>query len=202
MKVKVCGITNLADAEHAVSLGADAIGFIFTRSPRRISSKKAAAISRVLGPWVTTVGVFVDEKPQNIRRIARECRLGVIQLHGNESSADAKTLQPLKVIKVFGVDANFEPNALKPFSGVDAFLFDTKINGRSGGTGKTFDWNQFDTKKIRKPVIISGGLNAGNVRAAIKRFKPYGVDVSSGVEKTPGKKDLRLLKEFMENAKG
>lgn len=200
-RVKVCGITNIKDAQLAVSLGADAIGFVFAKSPRRVTPEKAAEISKNLGPWVSRVGVFVNEKPSAIKRIARKCALDAVQLHGDESPAVLKSLKGLKVIKAIRVGDDFRAKQIAGYA-PDAFLFDTKTSGQYGGTGKVFDWKVLDRAKTKRPVILSGGLNPANVTEAIRRVKPYGVDVSSGVEEKPGKKNSRLLKEFMKNAKG
>jgi phosphoribosylanthranilate isomerase len=199
-RVKVCGITNVQDAQMAVSLGADAIGFVFAKSPRRVTPKKAAEITKSLGPWVSKVGVFVNEKPAVMKRIAKLCNLDSIQLHGDEPPVVLNGLKGLKVIKAVRVDCHFSAKQIAGFK-PDAFLFDTKTGGQYGGTGKVFDWSLLQGLKTKRPVILSGGLNAGNVKEAIRRVKPYGVDVSSGVEEKPGKKNARLLKEFMKNAK-
>ena len=201
LRVKICGITTVSDARAALDLGADAIGVVFAESPRRVSIKEAAKISRAVGPWAALVGVFVKESPAFIRRVARECGLSAIQLHNDWTPGELKEFETVKVIKTFRVDSHFNATRLKNYHAADAFLFDTKIDGRMGGTGKTFDWKILKKIAFKKPVIISGGLNPGNVSKAVRFFKPYGVDVSSGVEKSPGKKDLRLVREFIRIAK-
>ena len=199
-KVKICGITNHRDADSAVTLGADALGFIFAKSPRQVSVKAAREISRSVGPWVATVGVFVNESAENILRIASECHLSAIQLHGDETPGFLAKLSGCKLIKAFRVA---EPKDLKDIKNykADAYLFDTKVSGVYGGSGKSFDWKILRLKQALQPYILSGGLNPKNVRSAVRMLKPYGVDVSSGVEKSPGKKDLKLVKEFIRNAK-
>lgn len=199
-RVKICGITNLWDASNAVECGADAIGFIFAKSPRRVSVKTAGKISRTVGPWVATVGVFVNEKTENIRRIASECRLSAVQLHGDEPASFVRRLSGCKIIKTFRVSEKADLRNVMAYQ-VDAYLFDTKVSDIYGGSGKIFDWRILKSAAVRRPVILSGGLNPQNVKSAVKMLKPYGVDVSSGVEKSLGKKDLKLMKKFIQNAK-
>jgi len=201
VRVKICGITTAADARAALDLGANAVGLVFAESPRQVIIAEAAKVSKAVGPWISVVGVFVDEAPSRILKIARECGLSAAQLHGHEPAADMAGLKGLKVIKAFHVDADYRAGILKSYAGADAFLFDSKIAGQFGGTGRTFDWNLLKKSSAGKPVIVSGGLHPGNAAKAVRFFKPYGVDVSSGVEKSPGKKDLKLMKEFIRNAK-
>ena len=201
VRVKICGITTTSDALAARDMGADAIGFVFAKSPRQVSVNTVKKISNALGLWIATVGVFVDEAPKRIMQIAAECALSAVQLHGNYKPADMKKFGDIRVIKTFHVDTDFDPAHLGAYDQADAFLFDTKIGNKVGGTGRVFDWNRLKKLSIKKPVIISGGLGPSNVVKAVSFFKPYGVDVSSGVEKSPGKKDLRLVREFIKNAK-
>lgn len=205
VKVKVCGITNLKDAEAALLCGADALGFVFAPSPRRISAARARQIIQSIGPFVTTVGVFVNESVESLDRIMSECRLSAAQLHGDETAGYTKRLGCCKVIKAFRVDEAFRLKDIAGFP-ADAYLFDTKVSGKYGGSGKSFDWKALSVQMSKsagkaKPVIVSGGLHPGNVRQAIHALSPYAVDVSSGVEKKPGVKDHKLLKEFIHNAK-
>lgn len=200
VKVKVCGITNLRDAQAAAGFGADALGFIFADSPRRISPEKAQAIIRKLGPFVTTVGVFVNRPVREILQTAEALGLDAVQLHGDETETYTKKLGCCKVIKAFRVGEGTDWNRIHRFP-ADAYLFDTKIPGRYGGSGRTFDWKPLKRRNFPRPVILSGGLNPGNVAAAIRMLLPYGVDVSSGVEKKPGIKDHALLSAFIKNAK-
>ena len=199
-RVKICGITSLKDAEYAVRCGADALGFVFAKSPRQIQVRDAKKIIGSLGPWVACVGVFVNEKAKEILRIASECRLSAAQLHGDEGPDTLRSLASLRVIKAFRVGGDFDVKVFRKFP-ADAFLFDAKMEGAAGGTGKRFDWNILKGRLPRGPFIISGGLDPKNVREAVRFFRPYGVDVSSGVESAPGKKDPRLVKEFIQNAK-
>ena len=200
VRVKICGITNSSDAQAAVLYGADALGFIFCKSLRKVSVAQAKEISLVAGPWVATVGVFMDQPVEEVLKVARELRLTAIQLHGKEKESYAKKLAPFKVIKAFHVDKRFDFSEIRDYP-ADAFLFDTKVAGKPGGTGKAFDWKILKGITFRKPVILSGGLNVQNVKRAVDMTLPYGVDVSSSIESVPGKKNPELVKEFIANAK-
>lgn len=196
-------MTNLQDAFYACDLGADALGFIFTKSPRRISPQIAERIIKKLPPYVSTVGVFVDEKAEDVMKIAFSCHLTAVQFHGLQTQKELYAFAPLKVIKAFHV---MDAESLKPlayFDDADAFLLDAHAEGKTGGTGKTFNWNLAANarKKVDKPLILAGGLTPQNVADAIKKVKPYAVDVASGVEKSPGIKDYKKLKKFIENAR-
>jgi phosphoribosylanthranilate isomerase len=202
VRVKVCGITNLADARAAVEAGADALGFVFAKSPRKVSAEKAAGIIREIGPWVTAVGVFVNASYGEIMRTACKARLTAVQLHGDEAPELVERLKktPFKVIKSIRVGAPEDLKGLSAFK-PDAFLFDAKVSGLYGGTGKRFDWGILRSKKVTRPFIISGGLSCANVGQAVRSLPLYGVDVSSGVERSPGRKDHKLIKEFIRRAK-
>lgn len=201
VKVKICGITRLADAKAALASGADALGFVFAKSPRRVSVVQARRISRAVGPWATKVGVFVRSSPRTIARVMASCGLDVAQLHGDESASTASALRGMgyPVIKAVRVGSR-APKRLDRYP-ADALLFDTAARNVYGGTGRSFDWSLLNGYRTEKPVFISGGLHPGNVRLLLKKFRPYGVDVSSGVEKTPGKKDHQLVREFIKNVK-
>ena len=201
VRVKVCGTTRLKDALLAVECGADAIGFIFYRkSPRCVTLKTAKEICSKLPPFVHRVGVFVNETAENVNRIADRCGLDAVQLHGDESPAFCKKIR-CRVIKAVRVQ---DAGSLKGLSryAVDGFLLDTYQEDQRGGTGKVFDWTLAQRAKRYGPVIIAGGLNPRNVKAAIKQVQPYGVDVSSGVEQSPGKKDPKKLKAFLKAVRG
>ncbi|MBI2095189.1 MAG: phosphoribosylanthranilate isomerase [Candidatus Omnitrophica bacterium] len=200
-RVKICGITNVRDAESAMEAGADAIGLVFAPSPRRVDAKEAKKIAEAVGPWGTAVGVFVNEKIGTILEIAARCRLSGIQLHGEESPSVARRLSLLyRVIKAVRVAAPADVSGAGDYP-AEFILWDTKTDGLRGGSGKSFDWKILGTARMKKPFIVSGGLNPGNVAKAVRLLGPYGVDVSSGVEKSPGKKDPRLVREFIRNAK-
>ena len=200
IKIKVCGTTNLRDALFAVDSGADAIGFIFyKKSPRYILQKDAKDIVAKLPPFVETVGVFVNETSDRVNRIAEQCKLTAIQLHGDESSAFCRRIKR-RVIKAFRVK---DTNSFKGMADYDVsgFLLDSYNEESKGGTGKTFDWNLALRAKKQGPIILAGGLNPYNVYTAIHRVKPYGVDVCSGVEKSPGIKDSVKIDEFIKSVR-
>ena len=196
VKVKVCGTTRLKDAQLAVDCGADAIGFIFyKKSPRCVTVKTAKEICSKLPPFVHRVGVFVNETADTINRIAERCGLDAVQLHGDESPAFCKKIKR-RVIKAVRVKDSGSLRGLSRYP-VDGYLLDTYKEDQWGGTGKVFDWELAIRAKNYGPVILAGGLNARNVKAAVKKVQPYGVDVSSGVEQSPGKKDPKKVKAFL-----
>ena len=200
IKIKVCGTTNLKDALFAVESGVDAIGFIFyKKSPRYILQKDAKDIVAKLPPFVETVGVFVNETSDRVNRIAEQCKLTAIQLHGDESPAFCRRIKR-RVIKAFRVK---DTNSFKGMADYDVsgFLLDSYNEESKGGTGKTFDWNLALRAKKQGPIILAGGLNPYNVYTAIHRVKPYGVDVCSGVEKSPGIKDSVKIDEFIKSVR-
>ena len=198
-RVKICGITNLEDAHLAAELGADAIGFIFAESPRRISPKEAKAITRTLPPLVKTVGVFVNEDPARIKEIQSFCGLDLIQLHGDESPEICRELMPHS-IKAFRIQNEADIENIKRYQGaVRAILLDTFQKGKAGGTGLTFDWGlAVKAKETGIPLILAGGLSPENIQEAIATVNPYAVDINSGIEERPGKKDPVLMKQLME----
>ena len=200
VKVKVCGMTNLKDALVAVEEGADAVGFIFyKKSPRSVTMKLVREIILELPPFVDTVGVFVDETAEQINKIADNCNLDLIQLHGNESPTFCKRMRR-RVIKAFRVKDMQSVKKLSSYQ-VSGFLLDTFSESLQGGTGKVFDWNLALPAKKMGPVIMAGGLTPNNVQQAIRQVRPYGVDVCSGVESQPGIKDHKKIRAFLKNAK-
>ncbi len=201
-RIKICGITSELDAQRAAKAGAWAVGFIFyKKSPRYISPFKAKKIIDTLPPFVTPVGVFVNHNAGAMRDIINHCGLRVVQLHGDEDHHYCHRLKRynVKTIKVFRVGPDFDPKVMEPFK-VDAFLFDTFDKNNYGGTGKTFDWNMLKQIKSTNdvPIILSGGLSTKNVIEAVNSWKPYAVDVNSGVEEAPGKKDHKKMKDFID----
>ncbi len=198
--VKICGITNIGDALDAIKYGADALGFIFHKeSPRYISPGDAATIIQKLPKHITKVGVFVDSHRREIEAVVRTSCLSAIQLHGDQHPEDC-TGYDVSVIKAFRVGENFDAAQLGLFE-VEAILLDTLRPGKPGGTGETFDWNVAVQAKQYGKLLLSGGLTAKNIEDAIRFVRPYGVDVSSGVEKSPGKKDPEKVREFIIKAK-
>lgn len=200
VKVKICGITNEKDALLAASLGASALGFIFYRkSPRYVSPVKAKNIIGKLPPFVSPVGVFVNESEWNVKRIAEFCGLSTLQFHGDESPHYCRRFKGFKIIKAFRVQDGFDLKEVSPYK-TDAYLFDAFDKKMYGGSGKTFDWKIIrQARTLGKLVILSGGLNPQNVAEAIRQINPYAVDISSGVEQFPGKKNEKLLREFFRN---
>lgn len=198
-RVKVCGITNYQDAAMAVALGVDALGFIFAPSTRQIRPEKAREIICGIPPFVLTVGVFVNERPERVRRIIGLCGLDLVQFHGDESPGACGDFMP-RSIKAFRIRDGSALPYIMPYQGkIRAMLFDTYVEDRRGGTGKIFDWNMAVTAKGPGiPIILSGGLAPSNIVRAISTVKPYAVDVNSGIEESPGKKDHILMKELME----
>ena len=201
VRIKICGITNEADALKAARLGAWALGFVFyKKSPRFTSPFKAKKIMDALPPFITPVGVFVNHNLGAIRDIINHCGLRVVQLHGDEDPHYCSRLRRynVKVIKAFRVGEGFNSKDVEAYK-ADAFLFDTADKGVYGGTGKTFDWTLLtEIKSLNVPIILSGGLNSQNVIEPVNALKPYAVDVSSGLEQEPGKKDAKKMKEFID----
>lgn len=200
VRVKICGITTGDDALAAVEYGADALGFVFAKSPRQITKEQARDIIKGLPPFVSPVGVFVDERVDTIKEVCSFCAINTVQLHGNEQPSYLNELEGYKIIKAFRIK---EEDDLKPLANYTphAFLLDSYVKGVMGGTGMTFNWEIARQARKYGTIILSGGLTPENVREAIRVVKPYAVDVSSGVESSPGKKDKSLVMRFIENAK-
>jgi len=203
VKVKFCGITSGEDAENAVLAGADALGFVFFKeSPRCVTPECCEGIIENLPPFITTVGVFVNEDPAFIEECVERCGLSTVQLHGDEgvkycSKFKSLNLKGVKLIKAVRVKNKESLRSIEGFS-PDAILLDTYINDVYGGTGKGFDKSlAVLAKEYARYIIVSGGINTDNVYNVIKEVAPYGVDVSSGIELSPGKKNVKLMEEFM-----
>jgi phosphoribosylanthranilate isomerase len=197
MKVKICGITNFEDALLAADLGADALGFIFVKSsPRHIRPAAARKIIQELPPFIVPVGVVADATHDEILELITETGIGCVQLHGNESPKQFAQF-PVPVYKSFRVDKDFNPETLKWFKG-SAYLLDTYAEDALGGTGKSFDWNIAVKAKAYGHIILAGGLTPDNIIEAIQKVQPYAVDVNSGVESAPGKKDRSKLNLLFE----
>ncbi len=198
--VKVCGITNLKDARASVEAGANALGFNFySQSPRYISPLDAARIIQQLPESVLAVGVFVNElDDEAIQTVAKTTGIRAVQLHGDESPSFCKSLNGLFVIKALRVGDGFDPAEAAKFK-TDAILLDAFSAGVYGGSGKLFDWTiAARTKEFVNKLFLAGGLNASNVGQAIQTVQPYAVDVCSGVESAPGRKDPIKLSAFMD----
>lgn len=195
--MKICGITNEDDALLAVAMGADAIGFVFAPSTRQIAPQVAYDISRRLPTEILTVGVFRDELPSRVIDIAHKSGVKAVQLHGRETAAQTTEIaQQIRwVIKAFGAGDENLPSA--DTYGTDLILLDAP----DPGSGKVFDWSLAGDAPDSVRLILAGGLTPDNVAAAVEEVQPWGVDVSSGVERAPGKKDPIAVKRFIENAR-
>jgi phosphoribosylanthranilate isomerase len=203
-RVKICGITNIEDAHAAADLGADALGFIFVPdTPRYVKPQVAERIISHLPPFITTVGVFADAPLETISQTIRVCGLNVVQLHGSEtpeycSEVGARNRVPL--IKAFRIKDRHSLSPIPKYE-VSAYLLDTYVKSKKGGTGETFNWDLAEEAKAYGKIIIAGGLTPRNVAQAIRHVRPYAVDASSGVESSPGKKDHAKIKAFIENVR-
>lgn len=197
IRVKMCGFTQAADAVVAAQLGVDAIGLVFyAASPRAVSIAQAQAIQRVLPPFVTVVGLFVDAVPDFIRAVLESVPLDVLQFHGDELAAECAGYgRPyIKAIRMRPGEDILKASML--YADAQGLLLDTYMPHIPGGTGSPFDWSQVPIG-IKKPLILAGGLNSANVVEAILTVKPYGVDISGGVESIKAKKDHDLMRRFM-----
>ncbi len=195
-EIKICGITNLKDAELAIKFKADIIGFIFAESPRKIDAEKAWEISKKLKN-IKSAGVFVNEKPEVINSIIRKLKLNFVQLCGEEKIKDIKKIKSAKIIKVIRPENEKDlKDKLKKYKNyADYFLLDTYKKGIYGRTGEKFNWDLIKTvKKIKKPYFVAGGINPENVYELLVKYKPSGIDVNSGIEKSYGKKSKKKIK--------
>ena len=199
--VKICGITNLEDALAAARFGADALGFVFHEgSPRYLPVEQAARIAQKLPPHILKVGVFVDAPEEMVFGASASCGLNLLQFHGNETPEYCLQFG-LMSMKAFRVKAAASLQELELYP-TDAWLLDSSVPGQLGGTGKKFNWElAMEAKKLRRPFFLAGGLTPENVGDAVRMVEPFGVDVSSGVEASPGKKDLEKVRRFIEAAK-
>lgn len=199
-RIKVCGITSAEDANDAIQAGVDALGFIFVESsPRYISPEKAKEIIAQLPPFIHYVGVFLDNNPIEVEEIIDYCGLSFVQLHGKEDAEYCQKLAqvatPCKIIKAFRVGRKSLAADFKPYEEfVKGFLLDTYVDGQEGGTGKPFDWSIIESLDLQLPIILAGGLTPENAGEAVCDVRPFAIDVNSGVESEPGKKDIEQLR--------
>lgn len=202
VRVKICGVMTPQIAAAAVEAGADAVGFIFAPSRRRVSMAEAAAIAQSLPPFVARVGVFVDAPAAEVEAAARAVPLGVVQLHGEEPPETVAALrrQGLDVIKALRVSDRLNPEDLERYGAASALMLDTQVDGLAGGSGRSFTWEVAGGLSDRFTIILSGGLRAENVAEALAIVRPYGVDVSSGVE-TEGHKDPEKIRHFIDEVR-
>lgn len=204
--VKICGTTNLEDALLAVDAGADAVGFVLAPSSRRVSASQVSDITRELPSDVEKTGVFLNESPEQIIEAVDQAGLTGVQLHGDESPDVARKIASAVTVRIFkgihaGPGLRDDLATWSAEKSVSALLLDSGNGRHGGGTGKTFDWdevaNALDKLNAPPRIIIAGGLTPSNVRDAVRKFRPWGVDVVSGVESVPGKKDPQKVREFI-----
>ena len=200
-RVKICGLTRVADALDAVSAGADAIGLVFyEKSTRHVSLEMAREIVRASGPFVTTVGLFVNPEADNVQQVIAETGISLLQFHGDESEPFCSGFNR-PYIKAIRMSPQLDISLMvDQFSSASGLLFDAWNPEKYGGTGQTFDWQRLPQQPAF-PLILAGGLNPQNVAEAVASVRPYAVDVSGGVESAPGEKSSQLVKQFIHNAK-
>jgi phosphoribosylanthranilate isomerase len=200
MKIKICGITRVEDARLCVEAGADALGFIFVEgTPRYVTPDACARIVATVPPFVTAVGVFWDHAPAHVKAVAEQCRLGALQFHGDEAPEDLEDhrLPVIKTLKVAGLD---DLGRMADYR-VAAFLLDSPARWSEGESRPPIPWDVAAEAARRYPVLLSAGLTPDNVAAAVSRVQPYGVDVNSGVEAGPGRKDPERVRRFIARAR-
>ena len=204
MKIKICGITNTEDAGVAVAAGADALGFVmYRKSPRWVEPAVARSIIAGLPSFVLPVGVFVNEEAERVRALMDECGFALAQLHGDESALYCQNLSrpALKALRLKDRGTFLALAEFQGLANVRGILIDAFSDQAYGGTGQTVNWTLAQEAARSTPIILAGGLNPANVAGAIRMVHPYGVDVSSGVEKSPGKKDQDKVRAFVEAAR-
>ena len=201
VRVKICGITSLKDGLAAVNAGADALGFVFYEdSPRHVTREIARQITRALPPFVARVGVFVNPSEDFVRRIIDVCALDTLQFHGDELPEFCAQFG-LRTIKAFRMRDRGSISQLDRYQ-TEAWLLDSYVPGKPGGTGAQFNWDLArEAKELGRPIILAGGLTPENVGEAIRQARPFAVDVSSGVEIEPGRKDIKKIEEFIRAVK-
>lgn len=205
LRIKICGITREEDARAAIDAGADALGFVFVPgTPRFIEPERAAAIVHGLPPFVSRVGLFVNADPGFIRATLAEVRLDTVQLHGDESPQVGRDLRKqARVIQAFRVQGPETLDRLPAYrDSSDAWLLDAYVPGAAGGTGARFDWNlAVQARDLGHPLILAGGLKPENIAEAVRQVRPFAIDVSSGVESAPGRKDPDKVRRLIEAAR-
>jgi phosphoribosylanthranilate isomerase len=199
--LKICGITSVEDALDAVEAGADAIGVNFVPTSKRfVDVPVGRAVRDAVGERALVVGVVADRSSAELEELRRQTGIAWLQLHGNETPDYCSLIQRVKVIKAFRVDSSFRVESLRSY-GSTMFLLDSGSGGQFGGTGKVFDWNQAYGANAFGWIVLAGGLTSVNVGEAVSRLHPFGVDVSSGVESSPGKKDYEKMRRFIETVR-
>jgi len=200
VRVKICGITSPADALAAIDAGANLLGFNFyKKSPRYITEADAAKIRRRIPARVQTVGIFVNAPPADVAELCRSLKLDLAQLHGDESPETvADVARTIPVIKAFRLEPEFPLSTLDEYPEAFAYLFDAAKTDQYGGTGRTTEWDVARRAALTRRIILAGGLKVGNVGEAVRIVRPYAVDVASGVESKPGKKDHARMRDFVQ----
>lgn len=196
-RVKICGITRPEDALAAARAGADAIGLVFyAKSPRAVTMAEAQGVLRALPPFVTTVGLFVDAVPDDIREVLQSVSLDLLQFHGNEAP-DQCRMYGRPYVKAVRMRETTDLTAVaRSYHDAAGLLVDTYVEGMPGGTGRAFDWSRLPSS-LSRPLILAGGLTPDNVAEAVGRVRPWAVDVSGGVESAPGVKDAARIEAFI-----
>jgi Phosphoribosylanthranilate isomerase len=199
VNIKICGLRRLVDIEYVNKLMPEYVGFVFAKSKRIVSLAEAELLIKKLNKNIKTVGVFVNEDKQKVMQIAKQLDLKVLQFHGEEDNEYFKGFEDFEIWKAVGIKDEKDIYNLRGYN-CDGILLDSKVDGISGGNGKTFDWKLIDNFKLQCKLILAGGLNIENVSTAIKMAIPYAVDVSSGVE-SEGFKDYDKIKKFIEKVR-
>lgn len=204
LMVKICGITRMEDAQAAIDAGADALGFMFYKPSKRfITPGEAAKIIDHIPAHIDRVGVFVNADEETIRDAATLSGINAAQFHGEEFPDFCEQFRPLKIWKAFRIENERSLDVVRRFDKSDAWLLDSYVKGSRGGTGHTFNWDlAVAAKDNGRPIILAGGLTPGNIGEAVSKVQPFGVDVSSGVESSPGLKDAGMIHSFVKAAKG
>lgn len=201
-RIKICGLTRAEDVKAAVAAGADAVGFVFARSPREVDIERAAELSELVPLPVARIGVFVDAAAAFVDEAVQEVGLDAVQFCGDESPSVCEA-SPVPVLKVLHVGDGFSWRAAEPYRDVvEAFVLDTSVPGHRGGSGRTFDWEAVPPAPPWARVWLAGGLDARNVARCVRSMRPFAVDVSSGVEAGPGMKDRVLMDAFISAVRG
>lgn len=203
VKIKICGVTNVEDATWVANLGADYLGIVFAKdSKRKVSLEKAKEIANVIPSYIMKVGLFVNGEPKIVNKILDVCKLDILQFHGEESPDYCNQFKGrTEIIKAFRIKDE-ESLAQIPQYDCDFYLLDTFVEAEHGGTGITFNWDlALKVKEFGRPIFLAGGLNPGNVVEAIKKVEPFAVDVASGVEVSPRRKNVELMQEFVRRAR-
>ncbi len=201
LKIKICGITNIRDALKACQYGADALGFIFAKSPRKVSPKTARAILERIPPFIAKVGVFVNADQDYVLRLIRECGLDTLQFHGEETDKYCAFFQKYcKIIKAFRIKDKHSVESIN-YRHADAYLLDAYSKNAYGGTGRIIAYDLLKGVSFKKPLIVAGGINDKNCRKIANLLHPFAFDVSSSIETSPGKKDLKKMKNIINKVK-